>query len=76
MQTITLTAGQISQIVEVGPGTRITSSGNGNIELVAGALADAKNGSGTWANWPKGSSAGNVDTACAACVFVRLLPGQ
>ena len=68
MQTITLTAGQISQIVEVGPGTRITSSGNGNIEWVAGALADAKNGSGTWANWPKGSSAGNVDTVRRMCI--------
>ena len=68
MPTLALTAGQISQIVEVGPGTRITSSGNGNIEWVAGALADAKNGSGTWANWPKGSSAGNVDTVRRMCI--------
>lgn len=45
-QTITLAAGQVSQIISVSPGTRITSSGNGYISWVAGSLVDAKNGSG------------------------------
>lgn len=32
MTTLTLTGGQISPIIEIGKGTRVTSSGNGTIE--------------------------------------------
>lgn len=67
-QTITLTANQISQIISVSPGTRITSSGNGYISWVAGSLVDAKNGSGTWAEWAKGSSAGYMDAVRQMCI--------
>lgn len=67
-QTITLSANQVSQIISVAPGTRITSSGNGSISWVAGALADAQNGSGTWVEWAKGSSAGYMDTVRQMCI--------
>lgn len=67
-QTITLSANQVSQIISVAPGTRITSSGNGSISWVAGALADAQNGSGTWVEWAKGSSAGYMDAVRQMCI--------
>lgn len=66
--SITLSAGQVSQIISVAPGTRITSSGNGSISWVAGSLSDAKNGSGTWATWAKGSAAGYMDTVRQLCI--------
>lgn len=67
MTTLTLTSGQISQIVEIGKGTRVTSSGNGTIEFYPGALADAKNG-GTFQTWPNGSNAGSVDAIRGMCI--------
>jgi len=67
-KTITLSAGQVSQIVSVSPGTRITSSGNGSISWVAGEIVDAQNGSGTWATWAKGSTAGYMDTVRQMCI--------
>src|SRR5512139_3056222 len=67
MTTLTLRAGEISQIVEIGKGTRVTSSGNGTIEFYPGALADAKNG-GTFQVWPKGTSAGSVDAVRGMCI--------
>ncbi|MHB1098364.1 MAG: hypothetical protein ACYCZR_02300, partial [Burkholderiales bacterium] len=67
MKTINLTAGQISQIYEVGAGSRVTSTGNGTVQYYAGKLADAKNGV-TWTDWPKSSSAGYVDTIRTLCI--------
>lgn len=67
MTTLTLTSGQISPIIEIGKGTRVTSSGNGTIEYYPGALADAKNG-GTFQTWPNGSSAGSVDAIRGMCI--------
>ena len=67
MTTLTLTRGQISPIIEIGKGTRVTSSGNGTIEYYPGALADAKNG-GTFEAWPKGTSAGSVDAIRSMCI--------
>lgn len=67
MTTLTLTGGQISPIIEIGKGTRVTSSGNGTIEYYPGALADAKNG-GTFETWPKGTAAGSVDAIRGMCI--------
>lgn len=67
MTTLNLVAGQISPIIEIGKGTRVTSSGNGTIEYYPGALADAKNG-GTFEAWPKGTAAGSVDAIRGMCV--------
>ena len=61
-QTITLSAGQISDLVEVGPGTRITVTGSAYIEYAQGNLQDAKNGVLSWQKWPKGTSNGVCDT--------------
>ena len=66
MTTLTLTSGQISPIIQIGKGTRVTSSGNGTIEYYPGALADAKNG-GTFETWPKGTAAGSVDALRGMC---------
>lgn len=67
MKTLTLTAGQISEIIEVGPGTRITSTGNGTIEWTPGYYVDALN-SPDWQTWGKGSSAGSADTLRRLCI--------
>ena len=67
MTTLTLTGGQISPIIEIGKGTRVTSSGNGTIEYYPGSLADAKNG-GTFETWPKGTAAGSVDAIRGMCI--------
>lgn len=67
MKTITLLTGQVSEIVSVAPGTRITSSGNGSIEWTPGSLSDAKN-SATWTTWAKGSSAGYMDSSRQMCI--------
>ena len=61
-QQINLVAGQISDLVEVGPGTRITVTGSAYVEYAPGVLADAKNGVLTWCKWPKGTSNGVCDT--------------
>lgn len=60
--TINLIAGQISDLIEVGPGTRITVTGSAYIDYAQGNVQDAKNGVLTWAKWPKGSSSGTCDT--------------
>jgi hypothetical protein len=62
MTQVTLAAGQISEPVEVGPGTRVTSTGSGRVEWTASTLVDVRNGVATWAPWPKGSTAGYADT--------------
>src|SRR3990167_2586958 len=67
MQTITLAAGQISQIIEVGAGSRITTTGSGSIAYYAGSLADAKNGA-TFTTWPLGSTSGYQDTLRSCCI--------
>ena len=67
MTTLTLTRGQISPIIEIGKGTRVTSSGNGTIEYYPGSLANAKNG-GTFETWPKGIAAGSVDAIRGMCI--------
>ena len=67
MTTLTLTSGQISPIIEIGKGTRVTSSGNGTIEYYPGSLANAKNG-GTFEAWPKGTSAGSADAIRSMCI--------
>lgn len=67
MTTLTLTRGQISPIIEIGKGTRVTSSGNGTIEYYPGALADAKNG-GVFKSWPKGSAPGAIDAIRGMCI--------
>ena len=61
-QTINLVAGQISDLIEVGPGTRITVTGSAYVEYAPGNLQDAKNGVLTWQKWPKGTSNGVCDT--------------
>lgn len=61
-KTINLVAGQISDLVEVGPGTRITVTGSAYIEYAQGVLQDAKNGVLTWQKWPKGTNNGVCDT--------------
>lgn len=61
-QTITLLAGQISDLVEVGPGTRITVTGSAYVEYAQGVLQDAKNGVLSWQKWPKGTNNGVCDT--------------
>ena len=61
-QTITLSAGQISDLVEVGPGTRITVTGSAYVEYAQGNLQDAKNGVLAWQKWPKGAVNGVCDT--------------
>ena len=62
MPTITLAqAGQISEPIEVGPGTRVTATG-GYVQWTTGTLADVRNGAATWQTWPKGAATGYADT--------------
>lgn len=61
MKTLTLINKQISEVVFVSAGSRITSSGGGYIEWTPGTETDAKNAP-NWKTWIKGSSAGYVDT--------------
>ena len=62
MPQITLArAGQISDPVEVGPGTRITAVG-GYVQWTSGTLTDVRNGVAVWQNWPIGAVAGYQDT--------------
>lgn len=67
MKTLTMLTGQISEIVSVSPGTRITSSGSGYIEWTPGTLSDARNAA-SWTTWAKGSSAGYMDSARQMCI--------
>ena len=62
MPQLTLTTGQISEPVEVGPGTRVTATGSGYVEWTTSTLADVRNGIATWQVWPKGSTVGYADT--------------
>lgn len=62
MPTITLArAGQISEPIEVGPGTRITATG-GYVEWTTGTLADVRNRVAVWQTWPAGAAAATQDT--------------
>lgn len=61
MPTYTLSTGQITQPIEVGARTRITTSGSGYVQWMPGSLADAAN-SGAWQTWPNGTVAGSRDT--------------
>jgi len=62
MPQITLTrAGQFSEPIEVGPGTRITATG-GYVQWTTGTLVDVRNGTATWQTWPAGAVAGYQDT--------------
>lgn len=67
MTTITLAAGQISDIYSINPGTRITTTGSGKIQYTAGTIADAKNNP-DWTDWPQGSTAGYMDTVRQMCI--------
>lgn len=62
MPQLSLSAGQISEPVEVGPGTRVTATGSGYVEWTTSTLADVRNGIATWQVWPKGSTVGYADT--------------
>lgn len=62
MPTLTLAqAGQFSDPIEVGPGTRITATG-GYVQWTTGTLTDVRNGVATWQTWPAGAVAGSEDT--------------
>ena len=67
MQTITLQTGQSSDIYSVSPGSRVTMSGSGSIQWTAGSKTDAINNP-SWADWPIGSTAGNVDVVRPLCI--------
>ena len=63
MSTISLAlSGQISEPVEVGPGSRVTATGSGYVEWTESTLADVRNGVAVWKVWPKGQSTGFADT--------------
>jgi hypothetical protein len=62
MPQVTLArAGQISDPIEVGPGTRIVST-NGYVQWTVGTLTDVRNGIAVWQTWPSGAAAGTQDT--------------
>lgn len=61
MPTISLSAGQSSAAVELGPNARVTASGSGYVQWSTGSLADAQNGVAVWRTWPMGSTAGSLD---------------
>jgi YD repeat-containing protein len=62
MPTITLArVGQISDPIEVGPGTRVTATG-GYVEWTTGTLADVRNRVAVWQTWPAGAVAATQDT--------------
>jgi hypothetical protein len=68
MPSLTLLAGQISDAVEVGPGTRVTATGSGYVEWTTGTLVDVRNGAATWQTWPKGQGVGQSDTMRRMCI--------
>lgn len=62
MPQITLArAGQFSDPIEVGPGTRVTATG-GYVQWTTGTLTDVRNGVAIWQTWPAGAVAGYQDT--------------
>lgn len=67
MKTLNLINKQVSEVVFVSPGSRITSSGNGYIEWTPGTETDARNAP-TWKTWAKGSAAGYMDTVHPMCI--------
>ena len=67
MQTITLLTGQVSDVYSVSPGSRVTMTGSGNIQWTAGSKTDALNNP-SWADWPLGTTAGNVDVVRPMCI--------
>lgn len=67
MKTLNLINKQVSGVVFVSPGSRITSSGNGYIEYTPGTETDARNAP-KWKTWAKGSDAGYMDTVHPMCI--------
>lgn len=61
MPTYRLINKEISQPIEVPRGSRITTTGSGSIEFMPGTAANAQ-GRPDWKLWPKGASAGFMDT--------------
>lgn len=59
--TLNLVAKQISDVVFVPPGSRITSDGGGTIEWMPGSPTDTLN-SPKWTVWAHGSLSGHMDT--------------
>jgi hypothetical protein len=57
-----LAAGQVSDPVEIGPGTRVIAAGAGHVEWTTSSLIDTQNTSVTWRKWPNGSATGFADT--------------